>query len=78
VEDIDFRTARGLDRQLVRSLTAESVWVREHQRLFLLGPTGIGKTWLARARAKACRDSYGLLHQGHGGCSVTGDGPGRR
>lgn len=39
VEDIDFRTARGLDRQLVRSLTAESVWVREHQNLFLIGPT---------------------------------------
>jgi DNA replication protein DnaC len=59
VEDIDFRTARGLDRQLVRSLTAESVWVREHQNLFLLGPTGIGKTWLARAFGhKACRDGY--------------------
>ena len=59
VEDIDFSTARGLDRQLVRSLTTESVWVREHQNLFLLGPTGIGKTWLARALAqKACRDGY--------------------
>jgi hypothetical protein len=39
VEDIDYRTSRGLDRQLVRSLTQESVWVREHQSLFLLGPT---------------------------------------
>ncbi len=59
VEDIDFRTARGLDRPLVRSLTAESVWVREHQNVFLLGPTGIGKTWLARAFGqKACRDAY--------------------
>jgi DNA replication protein DnaC len=59
VEDIDFRTARGLDRQLVRSLTAESIWVREHQNLFLVGPTGTGKTWLARAFAqKACRDGY--------------------
>jgi DNA replication protein DnaC len=59
VEDIDFRTSRGLDRQLVRSLTAESVWVREHQHLFLIGPTGIGKTWLARAFGqKACRDGY--------------------
>ncbi|MBM3748719.1 MAG: transposase [Acidobacteria bacterium] len=59
VEDIDFRTPRGLDRPLVRSLTAESVWVREHQNLFLLGPTGIGKTWLARAFGqKACRDGY--------------------
>jgi DNA replication protein DnaC len=59
VEDIDFRTTRGLDRQLVRSLTAESVWVREHQNVFLIGPTGVGKTWLARAFAqKACRDGY--------------------
>lgn len=62
VEDIDFRTARGLDRQLVRSLTAESAWVREHQHLFLIGPTGIGKTWLARAFGhKACRDGYTAL-----------------
>ena len=48
IEDIDYRTPRGLDRQLVRSLTAESAWVREHQHLFLIGPTGVGKTWLAR------------------------------
>ena len=59
VEDIDFRTPRGLDRQLVRSLTDESVWVREHQHLFLIGPTGIGKSWLACALAqKACRDGF--------------------
>lgn len=62
VEDIDFRTPRGLERQLVRSLTAESAWVREHQNLFLIGPTGIGKTWLARAFGqKACRDGYTAL-----------------
>jgi DNA replication protein DnaC len=62
IEDIDYRTSRGLDRQLVRSLTQESAWVREHQALFLLGPTGIGKTWLARAFAqKACRDGYTAL-----------------
>lgn len=62
IEDIDYRTSRGLDRQLVRSLTQESAWVREHQGLFLLGPTGIGKTWLARAFAqKACRDGYTAL-----------------
>jgi DNA replication protein DnaC len=62
MEDIDYRTPRGLDRQLVRSLTTESAWVREHQNLFLIGPTGIGKTWLARAFGqKACRDGYSAL-----------------
>ena len=62
VEDIDFRAPRGLDRPLVRSLTQESLWVREHQNVFLMGPTGIGKTWLGRAFAhKACRDGYTAL-----------------
>src|SRR6476469_251383 len=55
----NWRQNRALDRQLVRSLTAESAWVREHQHLFLIGPTGVGKTYLARAFAhKACRDGY--------------------
>src|ERR1039458_5937504 len=62
IEDIDYRAPRGLDRQMVRSLTAESAWVREHQHLFLIGPTGVGKTWLARAFGhKACRDGYTAL-----------------
>jgi DNA replication protein DnaC len=63
VEDIDFRHSRGLDRKLIRSLTAESRWVRQHQQLFLLGPTGIGKSYLACALAqKACRDGYTALY----------------
>jgi DNA replication protein DnaC len=62
VEDIDYRTPRGLDRAVLRSLTQQSAWVEAHQNLFLLGPTGIGKTWLARAIAqKACRDGYTAL-----------------
>jgi len=57
VEDIDFRAARGLDKQVIRSLILDSAWVRRHQHIFLVGPTGIGKTFLARAFGqKACRD----------------------
>ena len=57
VEDIDFRAARGLDRQLVRSLLNDSDWVRRHQPVFLTGATGLGKTYLAKAFGqKACRD----------------------
>jgi len=59
VEDIDFRAARGLDKQVVRSLIQDSDWVRRHQHIFLVGPTGIGKTFLARAFGqKACRDGF--------------------
>jgi DNA replication protein DnaC len=63
VEDIDYQHPRGLDRKLLRTL-ATSEWVRQHQHILLLGPTGIGKTWLACALAqKACRDGFTILHK---------------
>jgi DNA replication protein DnaC len=63
VEDIDYQHSRGLDRKLIRTL-ASSEWVRQHQNLLLIGPTGIGKTWLGCALAqKACRDGFTILHK---------------
>jgi DNA replication protein DnaC len=63
VEDIDFRHSRGLDRKLIRSLAADSRWVPSHHNILLLGPTGIGKSYLACALAhKACRDGYTALY----------------
>ncbi len=59
VEDIDWRAARGLDKNLLRGLIQESAWVRQHEHVFVLGPTGVGKSFLATALAqKACRDGY--------------------
>ena len=59
VEDIDYQVPRGLDRSLLRSLTAESEWVKKHQNVIFTGATGVGKSWLATALAhKACRDGY--------------------
>lgn len=52
IEDVDFRTPRGLDRASVLSLS-ESTWVRSHQGVAVVGPTGVGKTFLACALANA-------------------------
>lgn len=63
VEDINYQHPRQLDRKLMRSLVS-SEWVRQHQNILFIGPTGIGKSWLACALAhKACRDGFTVLHQ---------------
>lgn len=63
VEDIDFRAARGLDKSVIRALAQESAWVRNHEHIFILGPTGVGKSFVASALAqKACRDGYSALY----------------
>jgi len=63
VEDIDFRAARGLDKSVIRGLSKESVWVKNHEHVFVLGPTGVGKSFVACALAqKACRDGYSAYY----------------
>jgi DNA replication protein DnaC len=55
IEDVNFRVKRGLDRALVLRL-AGGDWIRQHQVVLLVGPTGTGKSWLACALGHAaCR-----------------------
>jgi DNA replication protein DnaC len=51
VEDIDYRAQRGIDKNAVRALAQESAWVQRHGNLFVTGPTGCGKSYLASALA---------------------------
>ncbi len=63
VEDVDYRAHRGLDRALFQKL-ATGDWLREHHHLVMIGPTGIGKSWLACALGhKACRDGFSVLYK---------------
>jgi DNA replication protein DnaC len=63
VEDVDYRTARGLDRALFQKL-ALGGWIEQQQNLIIEGPTGVGKSWLACALGhRACRDNHSVLYQ---------------
>jgi DNA replication protein DnaC len=62
VEDVDFRHRRGLDQALFLQLS-QCAWIKEHHNVIIIGPTGVGKTYLACALAhKACREGYVALY----------------
>jgi DNA replication protein DnaC len=58
LEDLNYRQPRGLDRSLVRSL-GTCDWVNRHQNIILVGPCGVGKTFLA------CAFAQQAIRQGH-------------
>lgn len=58
VENIDYLTHRGLDREMMRELVS-CRWVKAGRNVILTGPTGIGKSWIACALGeKACREGF--------------------
>ena len=62
VEDIDYKTSRGIEKSVLINLTYCN-WIRNHQNLLISGPTGVGKTFLACALAqKACREGFRTLY----------------
>ncbi|MFM0557110.1 IS21-like element helper ATPase IstB [Paraburkholderia sediminicola] len=57
-EDINYREPRGLDRALLARVLAGE-WIRAHQNVILVAPTGLGKSWLACALVnQACRQGF--------------------
>ena len=66
VEDIDFRTHRGLDKAATLSL-AECTFLDAHSNIIITGPTGVGKTYIACALGnKACRMRHSARYFGCG------------
>jgi DNA replication protein DnaC len=62
LEDLDTRASRGLDARLLASL-AHGEWVERAHTILIVGPTGVGKTWLACALAqRACRMGRSALY----------------
>jgi len=62
VEDVNFRVKRGLDRSVFLRLAAGD-WLRQHEVVLVVGPTGTGKTWLACALGhSACRQGASVRY----------------
>ena len=63
IEDLDAHPGRGITRRELTSL-ALGDWVSQGQSILIIGPTGVGKSWLACALAQyACRRGYSAIYQ---------------
>ncbi|MCF8070477.1 MAG: IS21-like element helper ATPase IstB [Desulfobacterales bacterium] len=62
IEDIDYKSPRGLDKSLILSLSSCD-WIKNAQNIIVTGPTGVGKTYIACALANSsCRKGFSVLY----------------
>lgn len=62
LEEIDYTFERGLDRNQVERLAALD-FIKNSKNIFVTGPTGIGKSYLATALGnKACQEGYKVFY----------------
>jgi DNA replication protein DnaC len=58
IEDLDFGRPRGLDKAQILGM-ADAHWVDNHHVAVVVGPTGVGKTYLA------CALAHSAIRHGH-------------
>jgi DNA replication protein DnaC len=62
IEEVATDSSRGIDKAALRSL-ATCAWIASKQNVIILGPTGVGKTFIAAALAHAaCRSGLRALY----------------
>ncbi|MBU0506103.1 IS21-like element helper ATPase IstB [bacterium] len=60
-EEIDFTAKRNLAKNQIRELFKLN-WLKQGRQILLIGPTGVGKTFLAQALGlAACRSKYSVI-----------------
>jgi DNA replication protein DnaC len=63
LDQIDHQTARSLDRMLLEQL-GSCRWLKEKRNVIILGPAGVGKSYLASALTfKACQEGFSARYQ---------------
>jgi DNA replication protein DnaC len=61
-EDIDFRRSRGLHKATFLAFTSCD-WIRQHRNIFITGPCGVGKSFIANALGhKACLEGFSVSY----------------
>ena len=62
IESIDYATPRGLRKDQVLDL-AQNRWIKAHESMLIIGPSGSGKSFIAQAFGQhACRSGFSVQY----------------